>query len=46
LTDWYNLTSGALMDNAFNFSHADTAQFPWRFYRAVAQCTHEGEVSA
>lgn len=37
LVDWYNLTSGILTNNAYNFIDYDAPIYPRRFYRAAAQ---------
>ncbi len=37
LLDWYNLTSGVLIDNAFNFTDYDAPNYPQRFYRTIPQ---------
>jgi hypothetical protein len=35
LLDWFNLTSGVLIDNAFNYTDYDAPNIPRRFYRSV-----------
>jgi len=37
LVDWYNLTSGVLIDNAFNYTDYAAPNFPQRFYRTIPQ---------
>ena len=37
LTDWYNLTSGVLIDNAFNYTDFAAPNYPQRFYRTLPQ---------
>ena len=37
LVDWFNLSSGVLIDNAFNFTDYDAPNYSRRFYRTVLQ---------
>lgn len=37
LLEWYNLTSGILIDNAFNYTDYDAPNYPQRFYRTLPQ---------
>jgi hypothetical protein len=37
LVDWFKLSSGLLIDNAFNFTDFDAPNYPQRFYRVLAQ---------
>jgi len=37
LIDWYNLTSGILIDNAFNYTDFAAPNYPRRFYRTIPQ---------
>jgi hypothetical protein len=36
LVDWFNLSSGVLIDDTFNFTDYDAPNYPQRFYRALA----------